>query len=306
MNFEDTAKKARGELVIEHAAPGFHQGMELYAMGEFGEALEIFLNEARSLEGKVPQRAGVAYRQAAMCARQLGRMDEYDHYMRLAGREFLRASELPDQPAQHIREYSLLAAQCFLAVENLDLSSKSVSRAKTVDVALKEPVSGMIESAASPAKEGARVAYMPLSSRSAEARASEQDGRGAEEDRPERETRDAEPSAGSGETASDAASDALYPDLGAVLRQIQERLAGRMGEGPGQEEAVQPSRPAERGPESADMRAGHGREKAAWVPDILEELAEMHNMVADLQKRLVALERKMYRALREDEMEGRK
>ncbi|WP_328702011.1 hypothetical protein [Alicyclobacillus fructus] len=261
----------RGELVIDPKAPTFHQGMELYAMGEYGEALRVFLEEARSREGEIPQRAGIAYRQAALCARHLGRMDEFDHYMRLAGREFLRASELPDQPAQHIREYSLLAAQCFLAVENLDLSSKSVSRAKTVDVALQEPV----------AEAFAVEATAP---RDEFLEAQRKDAQGPPEKRQAMEAPSGGPDAESGE-------------LDAALRAVEARWLGG--------ESAVPS-----GPRAAHESGSHrtererARTEAAWAADVLHELDEMHALVVDLQKRIQGLERRLQLAMRQSETEG--
>lgn len=118
----------------------FAEGMALYAAGQYGAAEARFLEEARSEEGRHPQRAAIAYRQAALAAARLGNADHFDHWMRLAGREYLKASEDPDAPARQVRESALLAARCFLEVENLDLSTKSLSRAQAVDLVLTEPV----------------------------------------------------------------------------------------------------------------------------------------------------------------------
>ncbi|WP_206885284.1 hypothetical protein [Alicyclobacillus mali (ex Roth et al. 2021)] len=266
-----------------HRAPSFHQGMELYAMGEYNEALRVFLEEAKSLEGEVPQRAGIAYRQAALCARHLGRMDEFDHYMRLAGREFLRASELPDQPAQHIREYSLLAAQCFLAVENLDLSSKSVSRAKTVDVALQEPVAEAFEAPASEEQDAILQAERQAT-QAVRVPAEEPVNDSEEEERP---------NCGQGREAR---------DLDAALAAVEARWLGASSS------LARAASDAARSSTSSEPTRGSGervRADVAWASDILEEMDEMHALLVDLQKRMLELERRLHRVIRQGETEGR-
>ncbi|CAB1127763.1 protein of unknown function [Candidatus Hydrogenisulfobacillus filiaventi] len=114
--------------------------MALYAAGDYAGAEARFLAEAQAQESRYPQRAALAYRQAALAAARRGSADRFDHWMRLAGREYLHASEDPAAPASQVREAALAAARCFLEVENLDLSTKSLSRAKEVDLLLTEPV----------------------------------------------------------------------------------------------------------------------------------------------------------------------
>lgn len=253
-------------------------------MGEYSEALRVFLEEAKSLEGEVPQRAGIAYRQAALCARHLGRMDDFDHYMRLAGREFLRASELPDQPAQHIREYSLLAAQCFLAVENLDLSSKSVSRAKTVDVALQEPVAEAFEASASEERDAVSQAerQAPLDKR---VPAEERSNDSQEEERPNR------------------AQGQELADIDAALAAVEARWLGASSSPAG---AASPLAFLSTPPEPWRASGERVRADVAWASDILEEMDEMHALLVDLQKRMLELERRLHRVIRQGETEGRR
>ncbi len=305
--------EARGECVVEQSALSFHQGMELYAMGEYSEALNAFLEEARSLEGNVPQRAGVAYRQAALCARRLGRMDDFDHYMRLAGREFLRASELPDQPAQHIREYSLLAAQCFLAVENLDLSSKSVTRAKTVEVALEEPMSEAVATAVEEGQEG-----LP------DARAGFGVGAGEPVDEAPRQgaiqANDATLGAdiGSLSEAPAGAEENELPrgeardHLARVLREVETRLTGAAFErsdgdhvGPaatGWNERNLGAR--EQAPRNEPAQVPR-RMEASWAAEVLDEIGEIHAQMVEAERRMLELERRLHRMLRELSAEGR-
>lgn len=63
-------------------------------------------------------------------------MDGSDHWMRLAGREYLRVSEDDRTPLPFIREAAVMAAKCFLSVENLHVASKGLRRAQAIETAL--------------------------------------------------------------------------------------------------------------------------------------------------------------------------
>ncbi|WP_237700022.1 hypothetical protein [Alicyclobacillus acidocaldarius] len=283
-------------------------------MGEYSEALNAFLEEARSLEGKVPQRAGVAYRQAALCARRLGRMDDFDHYMRLAGREFLRASELPDQPAQHIREYSLLAAQCFLAVENLDLSSKSVTRAKTVEVALEEPMSEAVATAVEEGQEGpsdARAGFgmgavEPLDAAPQQGAIGAHDARLGADIGSLREVP-------TGTEENELPRGEARDHLAHGLREVETRLTGAV--------AFERSDGAHVGSAATgwhgrDLGTGQDaswnepaqvprRMEASWATEVLDEIGEIHAQMVEAERRMLELERRLHRMLRELTAEGR-
>jgi len=115
----------------------FEAAITAFHANEFQRAESLFLEEAeRSLEC-APQRAAIAYRQAALAARESGNVDGSDHWMRLAGREYLRVSEDPRTPLPFIRESAVMAAKCFLSVENLHVASKGLRRAQAIDSVLR-------------------------------------------------------------------------------------------------------------------------------------------------------------------------
>jgi len=115
----------------------FEAAITAFHATEFQRAESLFLEEAeRSLED-APQRAAIAFRQAALAARESGNLDGSDHWMRLAGREYLRVSEDPRTPLPFIRESAVMAAKCFLSVENLHVASKGLRRAQAIDSVLR-------------------------------------------------------------------------------------------------------------------------------------------------------------------------
>jgi hypothetical protein len=120
-----------GETTLFEAAIGaFHAG-------EFQRAESLFLEEAERCLDTAPQRAAIAFRQAALAARQGGNIDGSDHWMRLAGREYLKVSEDDRTPLPYIREAALMAAKCFLSVENLQVAGKGLRRAQAIDSVLR-------------------------------------------------------------------------------------------------------------------------------------------------------------------------
>ncbi len=119
-----------GEITLFEAAIGaFHAQ-------EFQRAESLFLEEAERND-VAPQRAAIAYRQAALAARNAGRGDAADHWMRLAGREYLRVTEDDRTPLPFVREAAVMAAKCFLSVENLHVASKGLRRAQAIESVLR-------------------------------------------------------------------------------------------------------------------------------------------------------------------------
>jgi len=111
----------------------FEAAINAFHAGEYQRAESLFLEEAqRNLEA-APQRAAISYRQAALAAGQLGNKDASDHWMRLAGREYLRVTEDDRTPLPFIREAAVMAAKCFLSVENLNVASKGLRRAQAIE-----------------------------------------------------------------------------------------------------------------------------------------------------------------------------
>lgn len=118
-----------GDITLFEAAIGaFHAD-------DFQRAESLFLEEAQRND-VAPQRAAIAYRQAALAARQSGKVDASDHWMRLAGREYLRVTEDDRTPLPFVREAAVMAAKCFLSVENLHVASKGLRRAQAIESVL--------------------------------------------------------------------------------------------------------------------------------------------------------------------------
>jgi hypothetical protein len=111
----------------------FEAAINAFHAGEFHRAESLFLEEAQRNLETAPQRAAISYRQAALAAGQLGDRDASDHWMRLAGREYLRVTEDDRTPLPFIREAAVMAAKCFLSVENLTVASKGLRRAQAIE-----------------------------------------------------------------------------------------------------------------------------------------------------------------------------
>ncbi len=115
----------------------FEAAITAFHAGEFQRAESLFLEEAERALDVAPQRAAIAFRQAALAARQAGNVDGSDHWMRLAGREYLRVSEDIRTPLPFIREAAVMAAKCFLSVENLSVANKGLRRAQAIESVLR-------------------------------------------------------------------------------------------------------------------------------------------------------------------------
>ncbi len=130
-----------GETTLfEAAVVAFHSG-------EYQRAESLFLEEAQRTIDSAPQRAAISYRQAALAARRMGNLDASDHWMRLAGREYLRVTEDDRTPLPFIREAAMMAAKCFLSVENLNVASKGLRRAQAIESVLRADDDLMAEAA---------------------------------------------------------------------------------------------------------------------------------------------------------------
>jgi hypothetical protein len=133
-----------GDTTLFEAAVGaFHSG-------EFQRAESLFLEEAQRTIDSAPQRAAISYRQAALAAKRMGNMDASDHWMRLAGREYLRVTEDDRTPLPFIREAAMMAAKCFLSVENLHIASKGLRRAQAIESVLRADDDLMAETSTAP------------------------------------------------------------------------------------------------------------------------------------------------------------
>ncbi len=115
----------------------FEAAITAFHAHEFERAESLFLEEAERTIADAPQRAAIAFRQAALAARESGNLDGSDHWMRLAGREYLRVSEDPRTPLPFIRESAVMAAKCFLNVQNLHVATTGLRRAQAIDSVLR-------------------------------------------------------------------------------------------------------------------------------------------------------------------------
>ena len=128
----------------------FEAAISAFHAGEYQRAESLFLEEAQRTVDHAPQRAAIAYRQAALAAGQMGNVDASDHWMRLAGREYLRVTEDDRTPLPFIREAAVMAAKCFLSVENLKVASKGLRRAQAIETVLGADDDLMAEGGADP------------------------------------------------------------------------------------------------------------------------------------------------------------
>lgn len=132
------ARQVDVELELEEGETTlFEAAISAFHAGEFTRAESLFLEEAARALDAAPQRAAIAYRQAALAARSAGNLDGSDHWMRLAGREYLRVSEDVRTPLPFIREAAVMAAKCFLSVENLHVATKGLRRAQAIESVLR-------------------------------------------------------------------------------------------------------------------------------------------------------------------------
>ena len=150
----------------------FEAAIGAFHAGEFQRAESLFLEEAERPWTRRPQRAAIAYRQAALAARQMGNTDASDHWMRLAGREYLRVTEDARTPLPFIREAAVMAAKCFLSVENSKVASKGLRRAQAIESVLRADDDLMARGHGSPIRLVLRRPHRP------DARAPPADGAG--------------------------------------------------------------------------------------------------------------------------------
>jgi hypothetical protein len=114
----------------------FESAVLAFRCGDYLQAEALFVEDARACLTDQPQRAAIAFRQASLAARAAGNRAAADHWMLLAGQEYLRAGQDPAAPATRIREASIMAARCFLTVGDLGLARLAVRRIQ----ALQEPL----------------------------------------------------------------------------------------------------------------------------------------------------------------------
>jgi hypothetical protein len=229
---DESAELARALLELEDGETTlFEAAISAFHAGEYQRAESLFLEEAERTIDDAPQRAAIAFRQAALAARQGGNVDGSDHWMRLAGREYLRVSEDDRTPLPFIREAAVMAAKCFLSVENLHVASKGLRRAQAIETALSADADLMADVPGIPFRHGHAPATGDTPERAGE-RAAPSDGtrREAEPadgaDGASRTTGDA-PEVGPA-TAGEGPGDGPAGPAGGRLRPVGVRLGGRL------------------------------------------------------------------------------
>ncbi len=140
----DRGRVANGAAAEVSEAAGVdagHRWMEAIAAsrrGEHGPAFELFVREAEEAARRDDHaRAAIAWRTASDSAAALGRRDEADRHLRLAGKHYLSLAEEPSTGIQTTYDGYVAAARCFLTVGNLELARECVSNAIIVQRAMR-------------------------------------------------------------------------------------------------------------------------------------------------------------------------
>jgi hypothetical protein len=126
--------QANGGSEVDGGTTSVHEEAKAaFRAGEFRRAESLFLAEAQRALVASPHRAAVSFRHAAKSARYLGDTDASDHWMRRAGREYLRVADDERTPLPVIREAAAMATRCLLSVEDLNSVSKGLRRAHAIE-----------------------------------------------------------------------------------------------------------------------------------------------------------------------------
>ncbi len=121
----------------ERRAHQWLRGIAALRQSDHGHALAAFQAEAEEAAGnRRPQRAAVAYRAAAASARAVGRADQANRMLRLAGKHYLEIAEEPGTLPQGVFSAYREAAKAFLEAGNLPLAHQSLTKAMAVGEAL--------------------------------------------------------------------------------------------------------------------------------------------------------------------------
>ncbi len=117
----------------ERRAHQWLRGIAALRQSDHGNALAAFQSEAEeAAANRLPQRAAVAYRAAAASARAVGRADQANRMLRLAGKHYLEIAEEPGTLAQGVFSAYREAARAFLEAGNLPLAHQSLTKAMAV------------------------------------------------------------------------------------------------------------------------------------------------------------------------------
>ncbi|MGH3321653.1 MAG: hypothetical protein ACRDN9_16060 [Streptosporangiaceae bacterium] len=115
----------------------WERGVAAGRIGDHGEAFALFEQEADQAAAEGAHgRAAIAYRSASARADRVGRHDQANRLLRLAGKHYLHVAEACLSPVQGIRQAYEAAAKCFLQAGNLKLAATSLSHAIALDETL--------------------------------------------------------------------------------------------------------------------------------------------------------------------------
>lgn len=121
----------------ERRAHQWLRGIAALRQSDHGHALAAFQSEAEeAAANRLPQRAAVAYRAAAASARAVGRSDQANRMLRLAGKYYLEIAEEAGTLPQGVFTAYREAARAFLEAGNLPLAHQSLTKAMAVGEAL--------------------------------------------------------------------------------------------------------------------------------------------------------------------------
>jgi hypothetical protein len=121
----------------ERRAGQWLRGVAALRQADHPQALAAFEAEAASaVAAGSPQRAAVAFRAAAASARSIGRADESNRFLRLAGKSYLEIAEGANTLPQGVFSAYREAARAFLEAGNLPLAQQCLTKALAVGEAL--------------------------------------------------------------------------------------------------------------------------------------------------------------------------
>jgi hypothetical protein len=121
----------------ERRADQWLRGVAALRQADHPQALAAFEAEAAAaVAAGSPQRAAVAFRAAAGSARSIGRADESNRFLRLAGKSYLEIAEGANTLPQGVFSAYREAARAFLEAGNLPLAQQCLTKALAVGEAL--------------------------------------------------------------------------------------------------------------------------------------------------------------------------
>jgi hypothetical protein len=121
----------------ERRAEQWLRGVAALRQADHPQALAAFEAEAEAaVAAGSPQRAAVAFRAAAASARSIGRGDESNRFLRLAGKSYLEIAEGANTLPQGVFSAYREAARAFLEAGNLPLAQQCLTKALVVGEAL--------------------------------------------------------------------------------------------------------------------------------------------------------------------------